>query len=367
MPIKTFQYRLYPTATQEVKLQHMLDVCRAWYNMCLNERICAYQLEKRTVSKFEQMANIKFYRVTIPAARDVPVVLLRGATTTLDEAYHAFFRRVKKGSGAVGFPKYRSYKRDNTLVFNGMRSFKAELNRVYIQNVGRLRVRYHRPMQGIIKTARVTRKAGKWYVSFACEIPEFAPLNKTGRCIGLDFGISALITDSDGNKIDNPKWYREGQAKLRVLRRKLARAQKGSNNRKKCVLAVQRQHEKVKRQREDFIDNLVHRLTLDYDLVAIEDLQISNMVHNPHLSKSILDAGWGYFGIRLQQKAKETGCVVIAVDPRYTSKTCSNCGAIFETLTLADRWVTCDCGLSLDRDHNAALNVLKRAVQVREA
>jgi putative transposase len=179
-------------------------------------------------------------------------------------------------------------------------------------------------------------------------------------------GINALITTSDGEQVYNPRWYREAQAELRRKQRKLQRAQKGSNQRQKKLLDVQRQHEHVKNQRKDFFDKLVYELVQNYDVIASEDLKIRNMVKNHHLSKSILDAGWGYFKQRLLDKAADAGREVVLVDPAYTSKSCSNCGGLFEGLTLAHRWVECECGLSLDRDHNAALNVLKRAGRVRE-
>ena len=174
-------------------------------------------------------------------------------------------------------------------------------------------------------------------------------------------GISALITTSDGDKVDNPHYYRTAQSDLRRKQRKLARAKRGSSNRRKALLAVQCQQEHVANQRKDFLNKLAHDLVRRYDLIALEDLRISNMVRNKHLSKSILDSGWGYIKQRLLDKAASAGRQVVLVDPAYTSKTCSNCGASFEDLKLSDRWVQCACGLSLDRDHNAALNVLSRA------
>ncbi|GAB5493392.1 MAG: hypothetical protein Phog2KO_36070 [Phototrophicaceae bacterium] len=281
------------------------------------------------------------------------------------KAYQGFFRRLKSGETA-GYPRFKGYKRFHSFGFaeygNG---FKIDGRRLRISNVGRVRVRWHRPIEGKVKTARIIHKAGHWYVSFACEIADKAPLKKTGRELGLDMGINALITTSDGIRVDNPKWYRDAQDRLRFLQRRLARSKRGSNQRKKKLRAVQRWHEHIKNQRKDFLNKLVFDLVQNFDVIAVEDLKIKNMVKNRHLSKSILDAGWGFFKQRLNDKAVEAGRVVIEVNPAYTSKTCSGCGKLFETLTLADRWVNCDCGLSLDRDHNAALNILKRAGRVR--
>lgn len=232
---------------------------------------------------------------------------------------------------------------------------------------GRVPVRWHRPLEGQIKTVRMKRKAGKWYACFACEVEQPEPLPDTGQSVGIDVGITSLITTSDGEKIENPKWYRTEQRKLRVLQRRVARRKKGGTRRRKAVLALQRQHERIRNKRKDFLNKLVADLVNRYDSIAVEDLRISNMIHNKHLSKSILDAGWGYFRQRLSFKAEEAGRTVVEVNPANTSRTCSRCGLLFDGLTLADRWVECNCGLSLDRDHNAAINVLSRAGQVRQA
>ena len=174
-------------------------------------------------------------------------------------------------------------------------------------------------------------------------------------------GISALATLSNGVKVENPNYYHAAQNKLRVLQRKLARAQRGSKNRKKALLQVQRQQEHVAHQRKDYLNKLAYTLVEQYDGIALEDLRIPNLVRNHHLSKSILDSGWGYFRDQLTHKAESAGRVVVFVDPAYTSKCCSNCGAIFQNFSLSTRWVDCECGLSLDRDHNAAKNILNKA------
>jgi putative transposase len=190
------------------------------------------------------------------------------------------------------------------------------------------------------------------------------PLEPTGRDIGLDVGLSALITTSNGEKVKHPRFYRHGQRRLKVAQRMVARRKKGSKNRRKAVVMLQVQYERIRNQRKDYLNKLAHRLVSLYDLIALEDLTITRMVHG-NLAKSILDAGWGYLIQQLTYKAASAGRVVVLVDPRYTSKTCSCCGSIFEGLTLKDRWVTCACGLSLDRDHNAALNILSRGGQLR--
>ncbi len=157
-------------------------------------------------------------------------------------------------------------------------------------------------------------------------------------------------------------WYRREQTKLRVLQRRVARRKQGGSNRRKAVAALRRQHERIANGRKDFLNKLAYRLIQQYDRIAVENLRIPNLVKNRHLAKSILDAGWGYFIERLRTKAAEAGRVVVEVDPRNTSRTCSRCGHLFEDLTLKERWIACGCGLSLDRDHNAAINIRNRGV-----
>ncbi|KAB2905961.1 MAG: IS200/IS605 family element transposase accessory protein TnpB [Anaerolineae bacterium] len=283
--MRTFQYRLYPTKAQEKALQLQLEVSRHVYNMALEERRLAWELEEKSMGKREGYLLAKQYKKTFPQSKTVHSHVLQAAIEDLDRAFHAFFRRVKAGE-EPGYPRFKSHKRWHRMGFKQYGSgFKVEGRRLKISGVGRIKVRWHRPHQGEIRTCRVVRKAGRWY---------------------------------------------------------------------------------VRNQHKDFFDKLVYELVHTYDVIAIEDLKIRNMVKNHPLSKSILDAGWGYFKKRLIDKAADAGRSIVLIDPAYTSKSCSNCGALFEGLTLAHRWVECECGLSLDRDHNAALNILKRAGRVRE-
>ena len=237
--------------------------------------------------------------------------------------------------------------------------------RLKVSGIGRIRVRWHRQMEGKIKTLRICKQAGEWYAAFACEIPEKAPLPETNQSVGIDVGIHHLLATSDGEVIENPKWYLAGQEKLRVLNRTLSRRMQGGSNRRKAVMAIQKHHQHITNQREDYLNKLAYRFIQGYDQIVLEDLQIVNMVRNHCLSKSILDTGWGYFKQRLIGKAAEAGRRVIEVNPADTSRTCSSCGRIFDHLDLSDRWVQCVCGLSMDRDINAAMNIRNRAGHAR--
>jgi putative transposase len=362
--LKNFAYRLYPSKPQARLLDSTLEICRRWYNQCLAERRYAYQQHGESVGKYQQLAKVKAHKAINPYAKGIHSHVLQIVVSDLDKAFQAFFRRVKAGE-TPGFPRFKGFNRFSSFGFKQYgNGFKIDGRRLKLSGIGRVAVRWHRPLEGTIKTVRITRRAGKWYACFACEI-EATPLPTATTDIGVDVGIASLITTSEGEKEGHPGWYRNAQRKLRVLQRRVARRKKGSARRRKAVLQLQRQHERIANTRKDFLNKLTHRLIARYDRIALEDLRITNMVRNRHLAKSILDASWGYLVQQLTRKAAEAGRVVLLVDPRYTSKTCSRCGHIFESLSLADRWINCGCGLSLDRDHNAAINILNRAGQVR--
>ena len=354
---KAYKYRLYPSKAQQLLLEQTLETCRRWYNTCLAERKEAYENEKRSVGKYEQLRKVRELKQSNPYASNVHSHILQIVVQDLDKAFQSFFRRVKAGETA-GYPRFKGRNRFDSFGLKEYgNGFKIDGRRLKLSGIGRLRVRWHRSIEGEIKTVRIRRQAGKWYACFACEVNE-QPLQPTGQFVGVDVGVHHLLATSDNEVVDNPRWYRNAQAKLRILQRRVSRRIKGGSNRRKAVLALQCQHEYIANSRKDFLNKLAHSLLARYDFIALENLQIHGMVRNRHLSKSILDAGWGYLKQRLADKAVEGGRQVVLVNPSYTSKTCSSCGVFFEGLSLADRWIECSCGLSIDRDVNAALNIL---------
>ena len=356
--LKAYKYRLYPSKAQQRLLEQTLETCRGWYNTCLAERKAAYEKEKRSIGKYEQLRRVKELKRSDPYAANVHSHILQIVVQDLDKAYQSFFRRVQAGETA-GYPRFKGKNRFDSFGLKEYgNGFKLDGRRLKLSGIGRLRVRWHRPIGGEIKVVRIRRQAGKWYACFACEVEE-QPLKPTGQAIGIDVGIQHLLATSDNEIVDNPRWYRNAQAKVRILQRRVARRKLGGSHRKKAVLALQRQHEYIVNSRKDFLNKVAHSLIIRYDCIILENLQINGMVRNRHLSKSILDAGWGYLKQRLADKAAEAGRQLILVSPSYTSRTCSACGALFEGLSLADRWIECSCGLSKDRDVNAALNILR--------
>jgi putative transposase len=356
--VKSYKYRLYPSKAQELLLEQTLETCRRWYNTCLAERKEAYETEKRTVEKFTQLRKVKELKQSNPYATNVHSHILQVVVQDLDKAFQAFFRRIKSGE-TPGYPRFKGRDRFDSFGLKEYgNGFKLDGRRLKLSGMGRLRVRWHRPMEGTIKTVRICRQAGKWYACFACDVNE-QPLQPTGAAVGIDVGVHHLLATSDNEVVDNPGWYRNAQAKLRILQRTVSRRKIGGANRRKAVLALQCQHEYITHSRKDFLNKLAHSLIVRYDFMVLEDLHIPGMVRNHHLSKSILDAGWGYLKQRLADKAVEAGRQIVLVNPAYTSKTCSSCGELFPDLSLADRWIECPCGLSMDRDVNAAMNILR--------
>jgi putative transposase len=362
--LQTFKYRLYPTAAQERALGLCLNAARGWYNMCVAERTCSYALEGRSVGLYEQLRLVKHYKAAFRQFKNVHSHILQVATADCDKAYQAFFRRVKAGE-TPGYPRFKGKQHFDSFGFKAYgNGFKLDGRRLKISSVGRIPLRWHRPIEGKIKTVRIRRTAGKWYACFSCEASDPVPLEATGLQVGIDLNVENLLSDSEGKRIETPGQYRKAQAELRIAQRSLQRKKRGSKNRRKALRQVQRLQEHTKNQRQDLLNKIAHDYTQRYDLIALEDLRITNLVRNRHLSKSILDQGWGYFRQRMTAKAANAGRQIVLVDPAYTSKTCSCCGQRFQAFDLSTRWVTCDCGLSLARDHNAAINILKRATDL---
>ena len=238
---------------------------------------------------------------------------------------------------------------------------------MHLTNIGRLKLFLSRPIEGKIKTVTIKRNStGKWFVSFSCDEVQPKSFPVTGAGIGIDVGIKSFAVDSEGKITENPKFLKRSLAKLRAKQRTLSRRHKGSHRRRLARLAVARLHEKISNQRKDFLHKVANHYIRNYKYIAVEDLNISGMIRNKHLSRSIADSSWGQFFSLLSYKAEEAGRVLVKVNPKGTSQRCSGCG---ETVPkkLSERIHCCqNCGLVLDRDENAAINI-HRLGQSRQA
>lgn len=215
----------------------------------------------------------------------------------------------------------------------------------------------------LVKRVRIVRRADGYYCQFCVDTERTVEHVPTGKQTGIDVGLKAYLTDSEGATVENPRHYRKAEKKLARLQRRLSRKQKKSANRKKARQALARQHLKVQRQREDFARKTANAYISSSDLIAYEDLQIRNMVRNRKLAKSIHDAGWGTFMRWLKYYGAMHGIPVVAVPPHFTSQKCSDCGTIVKKSLSVRTHICTGCGVVLDRDHNAALNILHLALQ----
>jgi len=354
---KTYKYRVHANIQAIANAETWLWLCRKLYNAALEQRITAYKRGRHTLSAYDQSNELPDLKVAFAEYSGIGSQVLQGVLERLNLAYRAFFRRVKANHGKAGFPRFKGRNRYDSFTLK-QAGWKLDGRYLRIRNVGTFKLRLSRPIEGTIKTVTIRRSpTGKWYACFSCDnVPE-KKLPASDEAIGLDVGLKAFLVDSDGNKVDSPKYLREAEAILRRRQRRLSRRVKGSNRRAKARVLVAKAHETVKARRNDFLHKTANYYIGNYGQIAVEDLQITNMVHNRHLSKSIADAGWGKFFELLSYKAEEAGRIVVKVSPRDTSQNCSGCGQKVPK-TLAVRVHACPhCGLVVDRDENAARNI----------
>jgi len=366
---RAFKYRIYPTTAQAETLTWTLDRCRELYNACLEERREAYRMCGVSVSYYDQTRQLPEMKDVRPEYKQIGSQVLQDVTRRLDRAFGAFFRRVEEGVAGkkVGYPRFKSRYRYNSFTLS-QAGWSLD-KRLHVAGIGAFKVKWSRPIEGAIKTVTIKRDTDQWYVIFSCAVEiEPAPVQDK-PAIGIDMGLEYYATLSDGTHIENPRYYRKAQETIAHRQRVMERRKKGGKNRGKAGVLVRKAHRTVANQRRDMQHKTARRIVDTYGAVAVEDLNIAGMVRNHCLAKSISDAAWGQFIAILTSKAASAGCVVVAVNPRGTSETCSGCGAKADIpKTLGDRRHTCAaCGLSIQRDHNAAINILDRAGLARYA
>jgi putative transposase len=366
---KTYKYKLKPTPQQERDLERILMLCRSVYNAAVGERREAWQRCGVSVSYYQQKAELPGIKEAMPEYGEVHSQVLQDVVLRVDRAFQAFFQRAKNGE-TPGYPRFHGRDRYNSFTYPQVGEHGgARLDNGFLalSKIGRVAVRWSRPLEGAPKTVTISREADGWYAGFSCADVPTQPLPATGQETGIDLGIEAFATRSDGARIFNPGWYRKAERALKTAQRRVSRRKKGSHRRRKAVTLLAKAHQKVKRQRADFHHKTALALVREHDVIYHEDLQTANMVKNHHLAESISDAGWSAFLSILSAKAAWAGRTVVAVPPAYTSQTCSGCGRLVSK-GLSVRWHRCpyeDCGASLHRDHNAAKNIERLGQSLR--
>src|SRR4029453_19296702 len=272
---KTYKYRLYPTAVQTTALEGQLSEACRLYNAALQERRDAYHRGGTSLNYYDQANQLKAIRAE-GACELANFSACQDVLRRVDKTFKAFFRRVKNGEKA-GYPRFKSRRRFDSYTFpsygDGCRLLK---DRLYLQGVGHIKVKMHRPVDGEVKTVTAKREAGKWYACFSVEYST-QPLPVQERAVGLDVGLLSFTTLSDGTTIDNPRYYKRSQAKLRLAQRRVARRKRGGKNRRKAVLLLQKAHAKIKNQRADFQHKVARTLVNTYGVIAVEDLNIKGL------------------------------------------------------------------------------------------
>jgi len=364
---KTFKYRLFTNNSQETALDSMLNSARFLYNCALEQRILCYKQWRKSINYYDQSNALKEIRSFDEGIANLNFSASQDILRRLDKSFQAFFRRIKTGD-TPGFPRFKGRDRFSSITFptygDGVKLKKGKL---YIQNIGTVRIKLHRDIEGIVKTVTICRTNGKWYACFSCEV-EFKPLPVSDKTVGIDVGLASFATLSTGEKIANPRFFKADATKLAKAQRRLSKANKGTPDRIKQRSKASRVYEKIANRRNDFAHKLSRNLVNMFQVIAFEKLNIQGMIDNHtkvfghKLNKSISDVAWNKFTNYTSAKAEWAGRKVVFVNPRNTSKMCSRCGQLVEK-TLADRVHRCSCGLVLDRDENAAINILSLGLQ----
>ena len=355
---KTLQYRLYPTKSVKRILENQLSECCFIYNFCLSVRKTTYEQTDKSLNYYDFAKQLPDLKEAFPELKQVHSQVLQDVLKRNDKAYQNFFRRIKQG-GAPGYPRYKNKDRYDSITYpqygNGC---SVEGSILHFSKTGDIKMVLHREIEGQIKTVTIRRtKTGKWFVSFVVETePKRLPAN--GNAIGLDVGLKSFIKFNNNEDVENPKFFKQDEIKLKKLQSRKDKETNGSRLRKTLSKRVTHLHEKIANKRKDFIHKISRKIVNKYEVIALERLNVKKMMEDSYFAKSIGDAAWTQFRMAVSYKAVEAGRKYIEVDPAYTSQTCSGCGTI-KKLELKDRVYKCEsCGLELDRDHNAAINIL---------
>ena len=364
--IRSYRYKLTPTRSQERELDTWLELLRELYNAALQERRDAWKKQRVRVTAFDQMKVVPEIRAARAEYNALSVAAMRGAIRTCDKAFAAFFRRVKAGE-KPGYPRFKGRDRFDTISIDdlgGKNPVVAGGKRLAVPLLGKLRIRLHRPLGGVPKAIRITRTAAGWYVSIQCIDVPAKPLLKTGASVGVDVGLTTLAATSDGQLFENARPLKQATARLRKAQRRVSRRKKGSTHRREAVRCLARAHEHVANVRRERAITIARALVAKYDVICIEDVNVKGMCRGM-FSKHIADAGWSTFTHWLDVKAEEAGREIVRVNPAGTSQVCSECG-IEVRKDLSVRVHCCPhCGLVLDRDVNAARNILRAGRALR--
>jgi putative transposase len=360
-----FQYRLHLTKGQQRILEQQLEECRWVYNQTLAARRDAWQQRQETLGLYDTQALLPGWKAERTTLKLVHSQVLQNVQLRVELAFKAFFRRVKAGELDAGYPRFKGFGRYDSMTYpqygNGAR---LEGRKLILSKIGTVLINLHRPVEGRVKTVTLRRSStGKWFVAFAVERASTAAVAVPEGAVGVDVGLATFATLSTGETIDNPRFFRGDERDLKRAQRRLSEQPKGSAERARRRKIVARIHERIANRRKNFAHQQSRTLIKRFGVIVFEDLRITRMLKNHCLAKSIADAAWNQFATYTRYKAEDAGRTYIEIDPRGTSQRCSRCGAVVKK-SLSIRVHQCpQCGLEIDRDLNAAYNILRLGLQ----
>ncbi len=361
--MKTFEYRLYPNAEQSRLIMQCLVDSRIIYNDMLAATKKHHEESGKLLFKYDLSKMFKGKREHVPAST------VQCLANRLDKALMAFLRRKEKGE-VNGFPRFKKPNQWHSIHLRQWADYGGDCclvgNRLKVPKMlgNSIKIKLHRPLEGTPKTCYLVLRAdGHWYALIVCQVEKKPECDAScnHKSIGIDVGLKSFLTDSKGNTIDNPRFFRESQQSLRRKQRQLNRRKDNGKRRDKAARNVAKTHLKIQRQRRDFHFKVAKLYADKYRLTAVEKLNIQSMLIYRNLSKSIMDAGWYQFITILKDKAESAGHQVVEVNPHYTSQECYKCGEIVQKSLSVRTHICSHCGYVADRDVNAAKNILKRA------
>jgi len=368
----TYKYRLFPTNQQRTSLQEVLELCRWTYNQTLAMRKNAWEQEQRHVSYYDTKKMLPIWKVEKPELSQVHSQVLQNVTERVELAYQAFFRRIKAGE-EPGYPRFKAYGVYDSFTFT-QSGFAINGDRLKLSKIGDVRIKLHRPICDTIKTLTIQRdNVGNFYACFSCAPsghPETTPLEPSHKVVGIDLSLTTFAYFSNGQKIERQRWMKRDTADIARLQRKKEKFAKGSAERRKVIKALCHAYDRAANRRRNFAHQESRKLVNEYQFIAFEDLDIQDMVASrgsasagfKSITRGIADVAWGQFVQCTTYKAANAGRVVVRVNPRGTTQMCSGCHAVVPK-DLTVRIHDCPhCGLVLNRDHNAALNILARGL-----
>ncbi|GAC1490112.1 MAG: RNA-guided endonuclease TnpB family protein [Chamaesiphon sp.] len=376
-----YQYRLRPTKQQVIELDRWLSMLCSQYNYLLSDRFRWYEENRSPINAcplichlpelrdnpdyFSQKKTLPQLKKTHPWYGEIYSQVLQDVVKRVKVTFDRFVKGDSNGKRS-GKPRFKSPNRYRTFTYPQVKEGWLQGRIISLPMLGKVKVILHRPIpDGFkIKTVSITKKVDGFYVTLSLEdatIPTIKPDIKPDSITGIDVGLKEFLTTSEGETVAVPQYYRKAQKRLRVIGKRVSRRKKGSNRRHKAIKELGRQHQKVADKRKDFHFKTANYLLKKYDVVAVENLNVKGLARTG-LAKSVLDAGWSNFLSILGNKAVNAGLLVVPVSAHNTSQDCSGCGERVPK-KLHIRWHDCpNCGCSLDRDHNAAINIKHRAV-----